>query len=227
MEASHEHGTRGHLDPGRTALRDQPVAQTHRRPSGDRIGRETNLFSACSRFLHEERIAEGVDIGVSNGLAFLGVEEDELRQRLREFAFSFLREHAATENKPRWCDKTAFDCFHLDAIENLCSGHVHFVGIVRHALDTVLSIEELCSKNQRYLGELHGYVQRYPRPLEAFAHAWVDVNERLRKLVDAHPRDAVLVRYEDLVADPSGTMGTVMEALGESWDADWLDAALA
>ena len=187
---------------------------------------ETNLFSACSRFLHEERIAEGVDIGVTNGLAFLGIEEDELLRRLREFAFSFQREHAAAENKTRWADKTAFDCFHLDAIEHLCSGHVHFVGIVRHALDTVLSIQELSDKNLRYLGELHGYVQRYPRPLEAFAHAWVDVNERLRKLIDTHSDHAVLIRYEDLVADPDATMSRVMEAVGERWDPAWLATTL-
>jgi hypothetical protein len=72
---------------------------------------ETNLFSACAKFLHTETISEGVDIGVLSGLDFAGFDENYVMGALREFAFNFHREHARKQNKKRWASKTAFDIF--------------------------------------------------------------------------------------------------------------------
>ena len=67
-------------------------------------------------------------------------------------------------------------------------------------------MKELCDKIDRYAAELHPYIQRYPRPLEALAHAWADLNERLLKLMADHPARCVMLRYEDLVANPEAEM---------------------
>ncbi len=186
---------------------------------------ETNLFSACARFLHAEPIREGVPIGVLTGLSFAGFEEDEVLERLRAFALSFPREHAVKQGKARWADKTAFDAFYMAAIERLLGDRVHYVCLVRHGLDVACSIAELCEKNGVYLSELHDYVCRFPRPLEAFTHAWSDLTGGLVELSERRD-DAILVRYEDLLAEPDATLGRLFEHLEEPYPAHLVDDAL-
>jgi len=187
---------------------------------------ETYLFSACARFLESDRIAENVDLGVLTGLSYAGFQEAEVLDRLREFAFAFHREHARRKGKSRWVEKTAMDSFHLAAIEKLCGDYVHFICIIRHGLDVVLSIQEACGKNQCYLRELHEYVKRYPRPLVAFAHVWADLTTAICAFAERHPKDAVMLRYEDLVVEPNGEMARILEFVGEQWEPSILDAAM-
>jgi protein-tyrosine sulfotransferase len=187
---------------------------------------ETNIFSACARFLHSETISEGVDIGVLSGLEFAGFSEEEVLAALRELAFHFHREYARKQGKPRWASKTAFDLFHLDAIEKLCGAHAKFVCIQRHGLDVACSIQELCETNGGYLSELHEYIKRHPRPLEAFSHVWVDLNTALRAFVERHPENALLLRYEDLVAAPEPTLRKTADFVEVPWHDDWLGNAM-
>ncbi len=179
---------------------------------------ETNVFAACGRFLRSEKTADGVGIGVLEGLEYAGFPRDEVLARLREFAFSFHREYAKRRGKPRWAAKTAFDAFYLREIEALCGDRCAFLCIQRHGLDVACSIEELCEKNGGYLQELHSYVVRYPAVLEAFAHAWADLAGAIQAFATRHAANAFLIRYEDLVAEPDTTMARVMDFLGESWD---------
>lgn len=187
---------------------------------------ETNLFCACARFLQSETLGEGADVGVLGGLSFAGFREDQVISQLRELAFGFLRDYARRQGKDRWAEKTAFSAFYLDAIETLCAGHVYFVCIQRHGLDCVGSLQELCETNGVYLKEIHDYLVRYPRPLEAFAHIWVELTQAIRFLVKRHPRRATMIRYEDLTADPDGVMRHVMQQLDERWEPQWTADAL-
>ena len=178
---------------------------------------ETCLFSACARFLHSERVADGLDFGVLTGLAYAGFEPQAVRDRLREFAFAFKREHAARAGKARWAEKTAVDAFHVDKIEELCGDKVQYVCLVRHGLDVACSLRDLSDRGYTYLSEIHEYIRRYPRPLEAFAHAWVDVNRSLLAFLERHPGNSMLLRYEELVADPRQEMQRLLDFLGEAW----------
>lgn len=187
---------------------------------------ETNVFSGCARFLQSDTISEGLHIGAVTGLGFAGFSEKEVLERLREFAFSFHREYAAKHGKKIWASKTAFDLFHLPAIERLCGDRSRFICIQRHGLDVACSIAELCEKNGGYLAELHEYVKRHPRPMDAFAHAWVDLQQSLRAFVERHPENVLLIKYEELVASPELTMQHIAEFVGVAWSADWLAAAL-
>lgn len=188
---------------------------------------ETYLLRACARFLEGERTGAGVDVGVLPGLAHAGFAEDDVVARLREMAFGFHREHARRAGKRRWAEKTAFDAFHTAAIERLCGSHVHYVCIVRHGLDVAVSIQELCDRSGSYLLEIHEWIRRYARPVEAFAHLWSDTTERLADLAARRPADAILVRYEDLVADPEAVLRRVLEFAGEEWDDAFVARALA
>lgn len=186
---------------------------------------ETYVLSAAARFLHEERFAQGLRIGVLVGLSYAGLSEDEVLERLRAFAFGLLGEHAARQKKARWAEKTAFDAFHVPAIRRLLQGHVKFVCVHRHGLDVACSIKDLTEKTGGYVDELHAYVRRHPEPLEAFAHAWADTSRDIADLVDEDP-NAMDIRYEELVRQPEASVRAILEFLGEPWEEGLIERAL-
>lgn len=189
---------------------------------------ETSLLSAAARFLREETFRGGLAFGVVPGLEFSGFSEAQVLERLRGFAFGFLREIATRQGKSRWAEKTATDIFHLDAIDRLCGDQCRFLGVVRHPLDVICSTKELADQMGMYLPELHEYVVRFPSPHEAFAHAWNDANRRLLDFSRRRPDACRLIRYEDLTADPEAEMAKVCEFLGEPTDVpQLLQAAFA
>jgi protein-tyrosine sulfotransferase len=179
---------------------------------------ETNVLSAAARFLREEAFAGGVSVGVVSGLGFAGIAEQVVVARLREFVFGLLQDICRQSRKKRWAEKTAFNIFYLDQIEQLCGGSCRFLCVVRHPLDVVCSIKELTDKMEMYVSELHTYVRQYPAPLEAFAHAWVEMHRRLRCFVSNHHDDCLMLKYEDLVHDPAEELQRVFDFLGEPAD---------
>jgi hypothetical protein len=187
---------------------------------------ETYVLSGAARFLHEDGFSRGLQIGALTGLGYAGFEEDEVLARLRAFAFGFLDDHATRQGKGRWAHKTAFDAFHVPKIRKICSGHVHFVCLKRHGLDVVGSLQELVDKTGGFVAELHGYIRKYPEPLIAYAHAWVDAATAIAKLVHAEPK-AMTVGYEDLASDPEAVVREILEFVGEPWDDGLLDRALS
>ncbi len=186
---------------------------------------ETYALSAAARYLHEERFAHGLRIGVLVGLGYAGLPEGDVLARLREMTFGMLADNARRQGKPRWAEKTAFDAFHIPAIRTLCEGHVRFVCLQRHGLDVACSIGDLTEKTGGYVQELHRYVQRYPQTLQAFAHAWVDVATDIADLADQDPQ-AISVRYEDLVTDPEAVTRQVLQHVGEPWEDGLVERAL-
>jgi hypothetical protein len=182
---------------------------------------ETNVFTACGRFLRQEYIAEGVPVGVLSGLALAGIDETESLSRLREFAFQFHRDICRRQGKTVWAAKTPDDAFYIDEIERLCGHHSRFICLLRHGLDVACSLADLCQANGIYLAEVHRYVCRYPAPLAAFTHLWVDVTRRILSFLHGHPNNAMMVRYEDLVERPQAVMEQVFHFVGvdpEGWD---------
>lgn len=187
---------------------------------------ETYLLSAAARFLHEDRFAAGLRIGVLDGLSFAGFEEAEVLARLRAMVFGFLGEYAERAGKPRWAEKTAFDAFHIERIRRLVGGHVQFVCLQRHGLDVAMSLGDLVAKTGGYVEELHDYLRRYPEPHEAMARAWVDTANAVADLAETDAA-AISLRYEDLTEDPEAELRRVFEFLGEPWDEELLGRALS
>ena len=173
---------------------------------------ETHVLSACARFLHSDRAVDGMNVGVLSGLGYA--------------AFTFRRQHASREGKSRWVEKTAVDAFYIDEISRLCGEQALFICITRHGMDVACSINDWCDKSQVYFSELHHYIRQYPRALEAFCHAWVDVTRTLRNFVSTHPVNTLEIRYEDLVANPENEMRRVLEFVDEPWDSGLLSRAL-
>lgn len=190
-------------------------------------GAETFLLRATARFFDSDTVTDGIDYGVVGGLRSAGFSEEQLRDRVRELAFAFFEEIAAKQGKPRWAAKTAVDSFYLPEIEKLYSTHAKFICVTRHALDTALSLHDLSEANEIYIKELHDYIARFPRPLEAYAHAWCEVTDGLLQFANRNRSNSMLVRYEDLVSDPSAVCESIFGFLGEAWNPEILDRALA
>lgn len=186
---------------------------------------ETTLFSACARFLHEQPLDNGVNFGVLDGLSQAGFPEEVVLERLRAFAFAFHREHATAHGASRWAEKTASDVFHLDAIERLCGDEVHYVCILRHGLDVAVSIADLSSKAGGHLDEIHQFTRDEHRPFVAFGNAWAAATRSMLALAERRPDAVTVFRYEDLVADPEGTLRPLFERLGLAYEARILDDA--
>ena len=107
----------------------------------------------------------------------------------------------------------AIDIFHLEAIERVFGDHLQFICVHRHPLDVVVSVKEWCDKCEAYPPELHSYVARYPKPLEAFARAWVDRTEKLVDFSSRRPDRVVSVQYEELVHKPEQQLCRLLEFL--------------
>lgn len=187
---------------------------------------ETYLFGAAARFLRSDPTLGGLSMDVVSGLGFLGFDKARVLARLRDLVYGFHAEHAQRVGKPRWASKSATDAFYLDAIERLCGDSITYLCLVRHGLDVVTSLQDLTNENGAYLAELHGYIRDCPRPLEAFAKAWVDATQGLQSLVERRPGAALLVRYEDLVADADAEMARILKFLGEAATPDLVAKAL-
>lgn len=181
---------------------------------------ETNLLRACSRFLEEHPFAGGMGHGVLTGLALSGIPEEDVVERLRTMAFGWFRELCERRGKRIWAEKSAFDCFHLEGVERLCSGHCHFLLIYRHGLDVTVSLGDLVAKMETYVPELHRYIQRFASPPEAMAHAWADACRGLLAFEERHPERCTRVRYEDLVSRPAACLQQVLAGLGLEGDVE-------
>ncbi len=186
---------------------------------------ETYILSSCARFLSGEKVVDGMEIGVVNGLGFLGFDEGDVVGGLREFAFGFRAKHAAREGKSRWLEKTAIDAFHVKAIERLCGDHADFICVVRNGLDVACSMLDWSVKAQAFPPELHDYVKDTPRLMEAFCKAWAESTNEIMDFAARHEGNAILIRYEDLIEDPEVVLGSVFDKIGEEMPVDLLERA--
>ncbi len=174
---------------------------------------ETFLFRGCARFLEHDVISSGFDYGVLGALEGLGYQRGDVTARLRRFVTQFYEELAQKAGKPRWAAKTAVDSFYLPQIEELFTGHARFICLTRHGLDVVCSMDEFSRDLQTYISEIHDYTKRYPRPFEAFAHAWADVTGALLDFAQRHKSDCHQLRYEDLVKNPDSELKKITDFL--------------
>jgi protein-tyrosine sulfotransferase len=175
---------------------------------------ETFLLASAARFLQSDRVSEGIDYGVLGGLAAAGLPREQVLASLREFVVGFFRRIAERAGKPLWASKTAIDSFYLPQIEQLMAGHARFVCLVRHGLDTALSLRDLCDANEIYIREIHGYIARDPRPLAAFARLWAEITGSLLDFAGRRGPDAIVLRYEDLIAQPAAELARLAGFLG-------------
>jgi protein-tyrosine sulfotransferase len=175
---------------------------------------ETHILRSCAAFLHEDESPLGHRAGVLTSLRFCGVQPNQVLDGLRTLAFGLFQEICKRQNKPIWVEKSALDFFHIAEIEQLLEDRCRYIWIRRHAADVVSSVKEYVAAAEIYLPELHQYIQRYPAPLEAFAHAWADTQIQAADFADRHPQTCLAIDYEPLVADPEAGLQRILDFLG-------------
>jgi hypothetical protein len=133
--------------------------------------------------------------------------EDELLE-LFGGAFVTLHERAAARaGKSRWADKTPENVLHLAEWERLLADRWVFVHVVRNPLDTLASIKE-ARFPRTFPADLDGriaFYHRYTRAGLAFGAA--------------HPGRYYRLMYEQLVSSPEPALRSLMEWLGEAFEA--------
>jgi hypothetical protein len=134
----------------------------------------------------------------------IGWTEQELDARLREFYSGMFERHALAQGKPRWGEKTPFHSSYIAQMATVFPDAV-FVGIVRHPGAVTNSL-----------------VHKFHYDLGDAATYWDGTNkEILRRALELGDR-FVLLRYEDLVEHPEGTLRELVDWLDEPWSDDVL-----
>ena len=129
----------------------------------------------------------------------LGLSDEALDARLRDFYGGLFADYAASRGKRRWGDKTPFHVWHVDQMASLFPDAV-FIGIVRHPFGVVASI-----------------MRRFDRGLPRAIRHWCASNTQLLNTGSALAERFAMVRYEDLARSPEQTMRELLEWLGEPW----------
>ena len=160
---------------------------------------------------------------VRKGLQGAGVDEEGLRQRLREFAGGIFDDYAAAKGKSRWVDKTPAYIEVLDFLDFLFGERCRYIMLYRHGLDVANSLADTYEKKM-----LGGPPKLYAdasseSPRVAFARYWAEQCARMMAFEKAHPSQCCRVRYEDYSAAPEKNLRPVFDFLGERWEPGVLD----
>jgi hypothetical protein len=134
----------------------------------------------------------------------LGMSEDDLFARMREFYGGMFAEAAAARGKSRWGDKTPFHVWHLELATKLFPD-CRIVGIVRHPGAVTASLRK------RFRYDVPRAAQHWELTTKALVMASMELGER-----------CAVIRYEDLLRSPEPVMRAVLDHVGEPWSPDVL-----
>ncbi|UJA19959.1 sulfotransferase [Thermoleophilia bacterium SCSIO 60948] len=129
--------------------------------------------------------------------------DDAALEVLGEAFLELHRRRAESAGKPRWADKNPENLIYLDIWQRLLGERFVLVWVRRDPRDVLVSMEAA--------GFPYSGPDRFERRVEMLA----EYERRASRFTQAHPARVIEVVYEDLVADPRGVAGAMMNALGE------------
>lgn len=149
----------------------------------------------------------------SSGFKGFGYSHEDMRCHIARQAGELHEAFRLAQGKRRWADKTPqyTDC--LDDLAALYGAEARFVLIFRDPRDIACSIYE---RKWRFIegdGDLLDDTIEY-------------VNERvtmMRNFLSRRPEQAIALRYDRLVEDPSAELGRIMPFLGENFHDSMVD----
>lgn len=128
-------------------------------------------------------------------------------------------------DKRRFCDKSLSTVDHADVVVRVFP-KAHFLLLVRHPLDVVVSGLEACRWGFNAFG-FAPYIQMSPQNhVAALIEYWCDNMEKLLNFETRHGDRCYRLYYELLVREPEGTLQDVFRFLGLTWDADIIKRSL-
>jgi hypothetical protein len=143
-----------------------------------------------------------------------------------KFVDSLLTECARAQGKTRWIDKTPNYYKLIPFIDEIFSRRVLYVGIIRHPLDCIASLEEfmspfLCHDDQ----DVAANVRLYGADKYGWAKLWCHIYERIYVAAQSRAARFHMVTYEDLVSDAEGTVRIILDFIGEHYSEGMIERA--
>lgn len=142
-------------------------------------------------------------------LEVLQPDPDRLRRELLEGPATYgrlfdllLRHHAERCGAPRWGDKSLHTEHHVDRVF-AAFPDARVIHMLRDPRDRWASVRHRPDSDAHQIGSSTG--------------RWVQSARAAARNRRAHPGRTLVVRYEDLVADPAGTMRRVCDFIGEDY----------
>lgn len=180
----------------------------------------------------ESKFLAGIDAffgypQVLPALHSLGVTNENVREACRAIVTGVMGAYCRRERKRRWIDKTPNYYRLLPMIEAIFGSSASFVFLVRHPLDTIQSLREFapfaadCPEDP----DIAALYSKRGRSDESFAWYWTEVTSRLLDFNVQHPANSLILKYEDLVAQPRSSLARVLAHLGEEFEEEMLTAA--
>ncbi len=142
----------------------------------------------------------------------------------RRVVEGILQKYCALKGKRRWCEKTPRNLRSLAKLEAVFPD-AWYICLYRHCLDVVHSSLEYYIDPRQVIRE---YLDKYDdRAVPAFIERWCDRTDELFALEAAAAGRSKRVRYEDLVADPAGSLQWILAFIGEEWRPDLVERVFA
>ncbi|MDP9121738.1 MAG: sulfotransferase, partial [Acidobacteriota bacterium] len=124
--------------------------------------------------------------------------------------------YARRKGKAIWCEKSPGNLPFCDLLAQVFPD-ARFLCLYRHAKDVVQS----CIETFRYgfPAGFREYLRQSPGDhVEALVKYWIDMTAFELDLERRLPERTFRLRYEELVADPAGTLAPLFRFLGLAWD---------
>jgi protein-tyrosine sulfotransferase len=142
------------------------------------------------------------------------------RATLRDFAREQMDAVARKAGKPRWCHRIWTTYKILPWVDELFGGKAMYLFLVRHALDVVDAACKVYVPAETWQAGPNGERRDYfaeaggSYPL-AYARLWREISDRMFEFRALHPDRVFVLRYEDLVQDPSAELSKMFGFFGE------------
>ena len=175
---------------------------------------EPFLVSSCCKFARQHQVGYGLPAGPVSGLAFSDLDEEYLYAKLRALVHEIYADICAKHGKPGWVDKDGHAFAYLEEVDAIFGDHTRYIFIIRHGVDTAMSIEDLLGSIGAFPDVFHPYIISDPIILNAAARLWVDVARAIHGLRTKRPHATLLVHYEDLVQQPARECDRLYSFLG-------------
>lgn len=163
---------------------------------------------------------------VKKGLLGIGVDEDVLRIRLRDFVAGIFEDYAMVKGKSRWIDKTPAYIDILDFLDFLIGEQCRYIMLYRHGLDVANSLANAYEK-QVLGGPVKQYADAFNQSLRSprftYARYWAEQCEKMLTFEETHPTQCYRIYYEQCATEPERYLPPLFEFLGEPWDSEVLN----
>jgi hypothetical protein len=176
---------------------------------------ETNFLYQLADFWRSE--------WVKKGIRGVGIDEEGLSMRLREFVAGIFDDYAAAKGKTRWVDKTPAYTGILDFLDFLFGERCCYIMLYRHGLDVANSLA-IMYESGCMAGPAKEYGDASIQPSRlTFARYWAEQCEKILAFEERHPAQCHRIYYEQYANEPEKYLPPLFEFLGEPWETEVLN----